>query len=86
MLEILLAGLALAQDRAPAPTILDLDSDAHRQVVVDRDSGVKFVPSATRYWWPHTCADAVADWLEELGCDVAWAPARLGLYVARPDS
>jgi hypothetical protein len=58
---------------------------ARKQVIVDRRSGVKFVPSDQGYWWPNTCADVAAGWLEELGCEVAWAPVRASLYVAPRD-
>ena len=53
-----------------------------RQVVVDRRFGFKFVPADASYWLPQNCADVVAEWLEELGCEVGWAPVRVGLYVA----
>ena len=56
------------------------------QAVSSRDTGLQFVPSATSYWWPNTCADAAAAWLEQLGCDVAWCPLRIGLYVVTPDA
>jgi len=59
---------------------------ARRQVVVDRRFGFKFVPTEASYWLPQNCADVVAGWLEELGCEVGWAPVRVGLYVApRPE-
>ena len=54
---------------------------ARRQVVVDRRFGFKFVPADASYWLPQNCADVVAGWLEELGCEVSWAPVRVGLYV-----
>ncbi|MCK5941001.1 MAG: DUF2459 domain-containing protein, partial [Planctomycetes bacterium] len=57
---------------------------ARKQVVVDRRLGFKFVPADGSYWLPHNCADVVAGWLEELGCEVGWAPVRLGVYVAPP--
>ena len=59
---------------------------ARRQVVVDRRFGFKFVPADASYWLPQNCADVVAGWLEELGCEIGWAPVRVGLYVApRPE-
>jgi len=38
-----------------------------------------FVPTACNYWFMDNCADAVAQWLEELGCSVSWVPIRLDL-------
>lgn len=43
-----------------------------------------FVPYDSSYWFPNTCADVAADWFEELGCSVGWAPIRAGLCVAEP--
>lgn len=54
--------------------------EARKQVVVDRGLGFKFVPVEGSYWLPHNCADVAARWLEGLGCQVAWAPVRIGLY------
>jgi hypothetical protein len=45
--------------------------------------GWTFVPDEASYWFPNTCADVVADWCEELGCDVSWAPIRTALRGAR---
>lgn len=60
---------------------LQQEFDALRkQVVVDRRLGFKFVPFGGAYWLPHNCVDVVAGWLEELGCEVGWAPVRVGLY------
>lgn len=33
-----------------------------------------FVPWARDYWFADTCADAVVEWLEELGCTASWVP------------
>lgn len=41
--------------------------------------GWTFVPDEASYWFPNTCADVVASWCEELGCDVSWAPVRTAL-------
>lgn len=43
--------------------------------------GLDFVPTEPRFWAFHNCADAVAEWLEELGCEVSWRPIRKGLRV-----
>jgi hypothetical protein len=40
-----------------------------------------FVPHRDGYWFLHNCNDAVATWLEQLGCSVSWVPIRLGLQV-----
>ncbi len=40
-----------------------------------------FVPDPERFWFPHMCADETAEWLEELGCSVSWAPIRSGLSI-----
>ncbi|MCE9637676.1 MAG: hypothetical protein K8T90_18405 [Planctomycetes bacterium] len=42
---------------------------------------MSFVPHTDRYWAFHDCHDQVAAWLEDLGCDVGWAPVRTGLEV-----
>ncbi|MCA3008524.1 MAG: DUF2459 domain-containing protein [Phycisphaerales bacterium] len=47
------------------------------------DLGWTFVPAATSYWFPNTCADVVAAWCEELGCTVSWVPVCTAL--AGPD-
>jgi nitroreductase len=47
------------------------------------DLGWTFVPAATSYWFPNTCADVVAAWCEELGCTVSWVPICTAL--AGPD-
>lgn len=41
-----------------------------------------FVPVDDGYWCLFNCNDAVADWLERLGCSVSWVPIRIGLQVA----
>ncbi len=43
--------------------------------------GMAFVPCASGYWFGHTCSDAVAGWLRQLDCRVAWVPIRTGLRV-----
>lgn len=43
--------------------------------------GLDFVPDEASFWAFHNCNDAVAAWLEALGCDVAWAPVRIGLVL-----
>ncbi len=42
---------------------------------------MNFAPCERSYWFADTCADAAAVWLEELGCEVAWAPIRIALRV-----
>ncbi len=44
--------------------------------------GFDFVPDPTGYWCLFNCNDAVAGWLQDLGCTVSWVPIRLGLEVA----
>jgi hypothetical protein len=44
--------------------------------------GFDFVPSEDGFWCLFNCNDAVAEWLEELGCTVSWVPIRTGLEVA----
>ena len=59
----------------PTPTAEVLGVSSERDAVVVRD-----VPLGS------LDADVVAGWLEELGCEVGWAPVRVGLYVApRPE-
>ena len=38
-----------------------------------------FVPDDDSYWAWWNCTDAMAAWLEELGCEVSWVPIRIGL-------
>lgn len=58
--------------------------DASRDEAVARpELGWTFVPDARSYWFPHTCADVVASWCEELGCTVRWVPICTAL--AGPD-
>ena len=42
---------------------------------------MSFVPSGDGYWLFYNCNDAVASWLEKLGCSVSWVPVRLDLNV-----
>jgi len=42
---------------------------------------MSFVPSRSSYWFLYNCNDAVASWLEKLGCSVSWVPVRLDLSV-----
>lgn len=44
---------------------------------------IDFVPCEGSYWFPYNCADACADWLVELGCEVSWVPIRTDVAVAR---
>ncbi|MFM1872963.1 MAG: hypothetical protein RL398_2385 [Planctomycetota bacterium] len=44
---------------------------------------MEFVPFDGSYWFASNCADACADWLVELGCEVSWVPIRIDL--ARDD-
>jgi len=55
--------------------------ERRKRVVVDRQLDFKFVPVPGSYWFPHNCADVAAQWLEQLGCEVGWAPVRAGLSV-----
>ena len=38
-----------------------------------------FVPYDGSYWFVANCADACAEWLAELGCEVSWVPIRIDL-------
>ena len=42
---------------------------------------MEFVKHAEGFWMLHDCHDEVAEWLEQIGCDVSWAPVRVGLRV-----
>ncbi|MFN0008064.1 MAG: hypothetical protein ACKVXR_09175 [Planctomycetota bacterium] len=42
---------------------------------------MSFVKHPDGFWMFHDCHDEVAEWLEELECDVGWAPIRAGLRV-----
>ncbi|MHC4852972.1 MAG: DUF2459 domain-containing protein [Planctomycetota bacterium] len=42
---------------------------------------MSFVRHDDSYWFLHNCNDAVATWLEQLGCSVSWVPIRLDLQV-----
>ena len=46
---------------------------------------MSFVPSPDGYWFLHNCNDAVARWLEKLGCSVSWVPIRIDLVVYAAD-
>jgi hypothetical protein len=43
-----------------------------------------FVEDDRGFWFLHNCHDAVADWMEQLGCEVSWAFIRLDIEVAEP--
>ena len=53
------------------------------ELVRRRDLRFEFVPADENYWFGNTCADVAARWLEELDCQVGWAPIRAGLETAR---
>ena len=40
-----------------------------------------FVSAEPGYWFGYNCNDAVAEWLDELGCDTGWSVIRTGLHV-----
>lgn len=44
---------------------------------------MSFALSDRSYWFGDTCADVAADWLEELGCGVSWAPIRMSMRKRR---
>ena len=54
---------------------------AARDAVRRADLGFTFVPFDRSYWLANNCADVAAEWFVEVGCDVGWAPLRLGLEV-----
>jgi len=41
--------------------------------------GLHFVPDEQGFWFLFNCHDAVAEWIEELGCQVSWVPVRFGI-------
>ncbi len=41
-----------------------------------------FVPWDRDYWFADTCADAVVEWLQELGCQASWVPLCFDLALA----
>lgn len=55
---------------------------AHAESVYQPQLRMTFVPTASSYWFLDNCADAVAQWLGELGCSVSWVPIRLDLRLA----
>jgi hypothetical protein len=87
-LETELRGAALGEMRVARAAV-----DALNQRLAERFAsggeptwnaiyGFEFVPDPDGYWCLFNCNDAVAVWLEELGCRVSWVPIRLGLEVA----
>lgn len=63
---------------------LDARFEAGRDEVVRNDDyGLDFVPVEDGFWCLFNCNDAVAVWLEDLGCDVSWVPIRTDLEVDR---
>jgi hypothetical protein len=52
------------------------------ELVRRRAIGFEFVPADESYWFANTCADVAARWLEELDCQVGWAPIRSSLRIA----
>lgn len=76
-LKVARAGMQTLRDRLQGT----FDAGADQMVSLPGWS-MRFVPDDTRgYWWAHNCADAVADWLVELGCAVSWVPIRVDLVV-----
>lgn len=55
--------------------------EANREVYNSRYR-MSFVPHDS-YWFLHNCNDAVAAWLQKLGCSVSWVPIRLDLSVVQ---
>ena len=64
---------------------LDAEFTAGGEPVYNADHDTWFARYPARFWMFHDCHDETADWLEELGCSVAWAPVRIRLRVAAPD-
>lgn len=50
-------------------------------LVLNRRDQMSFVPHDDGYWMLHNCNDEIAEWLEQLGCEVSWALIRVGLRV-----
>jgi len=46
----------------------------NRDRVIRSGLRMHFVPWDRDYWFGDTCADAVVEWLQELGCRSSWAP------------
>ncbi len=53
----------------------------NRDRVIRSGLRMHFVPWDRDYWFADTCADAVVEWLQELGCRSSWVP--LCIDVAR---
>ena len=65
---------------------LDAAFAAHQDEQVHNSRhGMSFVPAPDSYWAGHNCNDAVARWLERLGCSVSCALIRIGLDVRDSD-
>lgn len=63
---------------------LDAQFEAGRGGLVRNEAyRMDFVPVDEGFWCLFNCTDAVAEWLEELGCDVSWVPIRTGLEIVR---
>jgi hypothetical protein len=46
----------------------------NRERVIRSGLRMHFVPWDRDYWFADTCADAVVEWLQELGCRSSWVP------------
>ena len=60
---------------------LDAEFEASSERRFNAEYGMEFARHPARFWLFHTCADEVAEWLEELDCDVSWSPIRTRLSV-----
>lgn len=63
-------------------SLADRFAAASNQQVYNSRYGMTFVPAGESYWFLSNCNDAVASWLESLGCSISWVPIRLDLQLA----
>jgi len=71
---------------APGARVRALARDLEARFEARRDErihnaayGLDFVPAEPGFWAFHNCTDAVAGWLERLGCEVSWALVRVDI-------
>ena len=53
----------------------------NRDRVIRSGLRMHFVPWNRDYWFADTCADAVVEWLQELGCRSSWVPLCFDLAI-----
>jgi len=75
----------VVERHSAADLLGDLDQryDARLSTLIRNEVyGLDFVETERGYWFLYNCNDAVAEWMERLGCHVSWVPIRLGLEMA----